>query len=100
MRLINVDHVAPPASATNDNGDFSRNQFLQGRMALFQSGTYNLAAVADQTTFRWSVAMLPIGPKSRVSFTNGIAAACNSASAHPDAIRQVLARAANSAVQR
>ena len=48
VRLINTDHVAPPASDTNDNGDFSRNQFLQGRMALFQSGTYNLAAVADQ----------------------------------------------------
>ncbi|MGZ6779765.1 MAG: extracellular solute-binding protein, partial [Mycobacterium sp.] len=26
--LINTDHVAPPASDTNDNGDFSRNQFL------------------------------------------------------------------------
>ena len=43
VRLINVDHVAPPASDTNDNGDFSRNQFLPARMALFQSGTYNLA---------------------------------------------------------
>ena len=48
--LINDDQVAPPASDTNDNGDFSRNQFLQGRMALFQSGTYNLAAIADQAT--------------------------------------------------
>ena len=55
MRLINHDHVAPPASDTNDNGDFSRNQFLQGRMALFQSGTYNLAAIADQSHFRWGV---------------------------------------------
>ena len=91
VRLINGDHVAPPASDTNDNGDFSRNQFLAGRMALFQSGTYNLAAVADQAGFRWGVAMLPAGPKGRVSVTNGIAAAGNSASAHPDAVRQVLA---------
>jgi multiple sugar transport system substrate-binding protein len=91
VRLINTDHVAPPASATNDNGDFSRNQFLQGRMALFQSGTYNLAAVADQVSFRWGVAMMPAGPKGRVSVTNGIAAAGNSASEHPDAVRQVLA---------
>jgi multiple sugar transport system substrate-binding protein len=89
--LINVDHVAPPASDTNDNGDFSRNQFLQGRMALFQSGTYNLAAVADQATFRWGVTMLPPGPTGRVSVTNGIAAAGNSATRHPDAVRQVLA---------
>ncbi|MDT5016242.1 MAG: multiple sugar transport system substrate-binding protein [Mycobacterium sp.] len=91
VRLINVDHVAPPASATNDNGDFSRNQFLQGRMALFQSGTYNLAAIADGARFRWGVAMLPEGPAGRVSVTNGIAAAGNSATEHPDAVRQVLA---------
>jgi multiple sugar transport system substrate-binding protein len=60
-------------------------------VALFQSGTYNLAAIADQARFRWGVAMLPKGPKSRVSVTNGIAAAGNSASEHPDAVRQVLA---------
>jgi multiple sugar transport system substrate-binding protein len=89
--LINNDHVAPPASDTNDNGDFSRNQFLGGRMALFQSGTYNLAAVAEHARFRWGVAMLPIGPKGQVSVTNSIAVAGNSASKHPDAVRQVLA---------
>ena len=91
VKLINGDHVAPPASDTNDNGDFSRNQFLAGKMALFQSGTYNLASVAAQASFRWGVALLPAGPKGRVSVTNGIAAAGNSASAHPDAVRQVLA---------
>ncbi|KZS61900.1 MAG: sugar ABC transporter substrate-binding protein [Mycobacterium pseudokansasii] len=89
--LINDDHVAPPASDTNDNGDFSRNQFLAGRMALFQSGTYSLAPVARDATFRWGVAMLPIGPVGRVSVTNGIAAAGNSATKHPDAVRRVLA---------
>lgn len=89
--LINVDHVAPPASDTNDNGDFSRNQFLAGRMALFQSGTYNLAAVADQARFPWGVVLLPAGPTGRVSVTNGIAAAGNSATPHPDAVREVLA---------
>jgi multiple sugar transport system substrate-binding protein len=89
--LINNDHVAPPASDTNDNDDFSRNQFLAGRMALFQSGTYNLAAVAEHARFRWGVAMMPTGPQGRVSVTNGIAVAGNSASKHPDAMRQVLA---------
>jgi len=89
--LINDDHVAPPASDTNGNGDFSRNQFLAGKMALFQSGTYNLAAVAEGAGFRWGVAMLPTGPEGRASVTNGIAAAGNSASKHPDAVRQVLA---------
>lgn len=91
LGLINDDHVAPPASDTNDNGDFSRNQFLQGRMAMFQSGTYNLAAIAEQARFPWGVVMLPEGPKGRVSVTNGIAAAGNSATEHPEAVRQVLA---------
>ena len=91
VKLIDDDHVAPPASETNDNGDFSRNQFLAGRMALFQSGIYNLATIAGQAGFRWGVAMLPAGPRGRVSVTNGIAAAGNAASAHPDAVRQVLA---------
>jgi multiple sugar transport system substrate-binding protein len=91
VKLINDDHVAPPASDTNDNGDFSRNQFLAGKMALFQSGTYNLASVAAHASFRWGVALLSAGPKGRVSVTNGIAAAGNSASMHPDAVRQVLA---------
>lgn len=89
--LINEDQVAPPAADTNDNGDFSRNQFLAGKMALFQSGTYNLASIARDATFRWGVAMMPIGPKGRVSVTNGIAAAGNSATKHPEAVRQVLA---------
>lgn len=90
VELINDDHVAPPASDTNDNGDFSRNQFLAGKMALFQSGTYSLAAVARDATFRWGVAMMPTGPTGRVSVTNGIAAAGNSASKHPEAVRQLL----------
>ncbi|QUR68168.1 ABC transporter substrate-binding protein [Mycobacterium spongiae] len=88
--LINTDQVAPPAADTNGNGDFSRNQFLAGRMALFQSGTYNLAPVARDASFPWGVAMMPAGPEGRVSVTNGIVAAGNSASAHPDAVRQVL----------
>ncbi|MCB1291388.1 sugar ABC transporter substrate-binding protein [Mycolicibacterium sp.] len=88
--LINTEHVAPPASDTNDNGDFSRNQFLSGRMAVFQSGTYNLAQVAGQAGFRWGVAMLPAGPAGRVSVTNGIVAAGNPATRHPEAVRAVL----------
>ena len=89
--LINTAHVAPPASDTNDNGDFSRNQFLAGRMAVLQSGTYNLAQIAEQARFRWGVAMLPAGPAGRVSVTNGIVAAGNSAARHPEAVRAVLA---------
>lgn len=91
VNLINNDHVAPPASDTNNNSDFSRNQFLSGRMALFQSGTYNLGPIAHEARFHWGIAMMPTGPQGRVSVTNGIAAAGNSATKHPDAVRQVLA---------
>lgn len=97
VRLINEDNVAPPASDTNDNGDFSRNQFLAGKMALFQSGTYSLAPVARDAPFRWGVAMMPAGPVGRVSVTNGIAAAGNSATKHPQAVREVLAWMGSSA---
>jgi len=83
--------VSPPASDTNGNGDFSRNQFLAGRMAVYQSGTYNLAQIAQQAGFRWGVAMLPTGPAGRVSVTNGIAAAGNPATRYPEAVRRVLA---------
>lgn len=88
--LINTENVAPPASDTNANGDFSRNQFLSGRMAVFQSGTYNLAQIADQARFRWGVAMLPTGPAGRVSVTNGIVAAGNPTTRHPEAVDAVL----------
>ena len=89
--LINNDHVAPPASDTNDNGDFSLNQFLAGRMALFQSGTYTLSQIARNAGFHWGIAILPTGPVGRVSVTSGIAVAGNSATKHPDAVREVLA---------
>jgi multiple sugar transport system substrate-binding protein len=90
VNLINADRVSPPASDTNGNGDFSRNQFLFGRMALFQSGTYNLATIAEQAGFHWGVAMLPAGPEGRVSVTNGIAAAGNAATRHPTEVRELL----------
>ena len=62
VALINDDHVAPPAADTNDNGDFSRNQFLAGRMALFQSGTYNLAPSPRRPRSAGASRMLPDGP--------------------------------------
>ena len=92
VRLINDDHVAPPASDTNGNGDFSRNQFLQGRMALFQSGTYNLASIADQ-------APLSVGGGAVAGGAGLLGRASPTAlplrairhPEHPDAVRQVLA---------
>jgi multiple sugar transport system substrate-binding protein len=90
VELINTHHVAPSAADTNDNGDFSRDQFLQGKMALFQSGTYNLKNIHDGATFEWGVAPLLAGPEGRVSVVNSVIAAGNADSPRRDAILRVL----------
>ncbi|MCX7522776.1 sugar ABC transporter substrate-binding protein [Microbacterium sp. STN6] len=88
--LINRYHVSPGAADTNGNGDFTKDQFLQGKIALFQSGLYNLANVAGNAKFEWGVVPLPAGPAGAVSVTNGIVAAGNAHSAHLDATKKVL----------
>ncbi|SFN84213.1 ABC transporter substrate-binding protein [Mycetocola miduiensis] len=82
--------VAPPASETNANGDFSRDAFLEGRMAMFQSGLYNLKNVADGAEFEWGVASMPTGPAGRVSVTNGVVVAGNAESEKHAAIGKLL----------
>jgi multiple sugar transport system substrate-binding protein len=88
--LINKYHVSPSAADTNTNGDFSRDQFTQGKMALFQTGSYNLALVNEGASFDWGVAPLPAGPKGAISVTNGVIAAANAHTDHPDAVKKVL----------
>ena len=88
--LINKFHVAPSAADTNTNGDFSRDQFLQGKMALFQSGTYNLKNISDAAKFGWGIAPLPNGPSGRVSVVNSVIAAGNADSPRHAAIIEVL----------
>lgn len=89
--LINKYHVAPSAANTNTNGNFSRDQFTQGKMALFQTGAYNIANIKQGAAFPWGIAPLPAGPKGAVSVTNGIVAAANAHTKHPDAVKKVLA---------
>ncbi|HEV7167789.1 MAG TPA: sugar ABC transporter substrate-binding protein [Micrococcaceae bacterium] len=88
--LINKYHVSPSAADTNDNGDFMRDQFIQGKVAMFQSGTYNLKNVSDGAKFGWSIAPMPAGPDGRVSVVNNIIAAGNAKTAHKDATTKVL----------
>lgn len=89
--LINKFHVSPSAADTNTNGDFSRDQFLQGKMALFQSGVYNLANVSGGADFNWGVAPLPAGPAGAISGVDGIVAAGSTSSKHPAEVKRVLA---------
>ncbi|MBF6302030.1 sugar ABC transporter substrate-binding protein [Nocardia amamiensis] len=90
LRLI-ADRLTPAPADTNTNPDFAKNAFLQGKLALLQSGTFNLAQIAQQAPFGWGVAPLPQGPSGRVSTNNAIGVAGNAATRHPDAVRRVLA---------
>ncbi|MEV6770793.1 sugar ABC transporter substrate-binding protein [Nocardia sp. NPDC051030] len=89
VRLV-TDGLSPSAADTNHSSDFAKNAFLQGRMALLQSGSFNLATIAQNARFQWGLALIPEGPAGRVSANNSIAVAGNSATRHPEAVRRVL----------
>lgn len=90
IRLI-ADRLAPAPADTNTNPDFAKNAFLQGKLALLQSGTFTLAQIAQQARFGWGVALLPHGPSGRVSTNNAVGVAANAATRHSDAVQRVLA---------
>ncbi|WP_280497365.1 extracellular solute-binding protein [Nocardia asiatica] len=90
VRLV-ADGLTPSPADTNTNPGFAKNAFLQGKLALFQSGTFSLAQISEQARFSWGVALLPEGPAGRVSTNNAIGVAANAATRHPDAVRRVLA---------
>ena len=90
--LINVSKVSPPAVETNPpaGGDLSRDLFIQGKLALFESGSYNLANVLTGAKFKWGIARIPAGPSGAISVTNGIVAAASKYSQNPVATQKVL----------
>jgi multiple sugar transport system substrate-binding protein len=90
--LMTTEHVAPSGADSNPptGGDFVRDQFVQGRVALFPTGAYNLANVADGAGFSWGVAPLPSGPAGAISVTNSVVAAANARSDAPQAQRLLL----------
>ncbi|WP_270408460.1 ABC transporter substrate-binding protein [Brachybacterium paraconglomeratum] len=77
--LINVEHIAPSAADTNENGDFTRDLFTQGKLALFQSGPYNLLPVSDGVadSFEWALAAPVAGPDGAKSLVHGVVAVGN-----------------------
>lgn len=75
VNAITKEKVAP--AITPGNTDTALQGFLEGKVAMYQSGVYNLKNVADGASFKWGIATLPEGPKGRVSVTNGIIAAGN-----------------------
>jgi len=77
--LINVENVAPSAADTNENGDFTRDLFTQGKLGLFQSGPYNLLAISDGVadSFEWALAAPVAGPAGPKSLVHGVVAVGN-----------------------
>lgn len=88
--LINKEHVAPSAADTNTNGDKTLQLFTQGKLALFQSGPYNLKNVQDGAKFAWGIAPLLKGPAGRVGVVHGVAAVASAKTRHKDATEKVL----------
>lgn len=88
--LINEHQVAPAASNTNNNGDFVRDQFLQGKVATFESGIYNLKNVAEGADFEWGITTIPEGPQGRVSVVNNVVVCGNAKTENPEATTAVL----------
>ena len=77
--LINVENVAPSAADTNENGDFTRDLFTQGKLGLFQSGPYNLLAISEGVadSFEWALAAPVAGPAGAKSLVHGVVAVGN-----------------------
>mgnify|MGYP002724322669 FL=1 len=75
--LINEHHVAPPAAETNTNGDITRDMFVRGELALFQSGPYHLKTVDENAEINWSLAPLVAGPEGSYSGSHGVVAVGN-----------------------
>lgn len=89
--LINTHHVSPPAADTNANGDLARELFVQGKLALFQSGQYSLPATADiGDSFEWGIAPMVAGPEGRIGVVHSVAALANAATENPEAVTEVL----------
>ncbi|MDN5901046.1 MAG: extracellular solute-binding protein [Brachybacterium sp.] len=92
--LINVEDIAPSAADTNENGDFSRDLFTQGKLGLFQSGPYNLLPISEgvDDSFEWALAAPVAGPAGAKSLVHGVVAVGNAQAdeAQQDGITELL----------
>lgn len=94
QKLINTDQIAPSAADTNQNGDFSRDLFVQGKLALFQSGPYSLLPIQQGAAedLSWGIAPMVSGPNGAKSLVHGVTAVGNAQAPaeKQDAIAQLL----------
>lgn len=87
--LVEVHHVAPPVDP-RAGSDVGLEAFLDGRLALFQSGPYHLREIARAADFEWGIAPVVAGPAGPVSLVHGIVAAGHAGSPHEKVVIEVL----------
>ncbi|VEI13395.1 ABC transporter substrate-binding protein [Trueperella bialowiezensis] len=75
--MIHTHHVAPPATETNTNGDITRDMFIRGELAMYQSGPYHLKQIDENTSVKWALAPQVAGPEGRFSGSHGVVAVGN-----------------------
>lgn len=91
-KMINEWGMAPSAADTNENGDHTKDLFIQGKLGLFQTGPYSLKSVGDAVgdTFEWGVAPLTGGPAGAFTNAHAVAAAGNAKSKNPEGVKKLL----------
>lgn len=82
--LIYKWHVAPPATlSTQPTFTQLTDLFAPGKLAMYQTGDWNLNPISTSVKFPWGIAPLPAGPAGRASVTNGLGINISAHTKHP-----------------
>lgn len=92
VELIQQAKVAPSAADTNASSRYTRDLFIQGKLALYQSGPYSVKPIFEgvENKFEWAIAPLIKGPSGGKSVVHGVIAAGNANSSKKEKIYKLL----------
>lgn len=76
--------VSPPATEAFNDPKHNEDLFTDGRLALYQSDSSRIADIAEHSSFSWGIAPLVAGPEGEFAVVDGIGAAGNANSEHPE----------------
>lgn len=73
---LGADHLAPAGKDTVEDPELCRSLFLRGKLALLQTGTYDLHALSEEigTSFTWGIHPVVAGPAGSFPLVHAIAA--------------------------
>lgn len=83
INLISKWHVSPPATESGNSGDSMTQLFARGRVAMIETGSWNVSYLSKQVNFPFGVMEIPAGPKGRISVLNGLSDSIYAKTAHP-----------------